>query len=429
MLLRFGVSNHLSIRDYQELSFTTSSLKDRREGLIDCEVAPNGSILPAVVIYGPNASGKSNFVDAIGAMRSMVLWSQTRGEPDGGVPPRRPFRLDSVSSKTPSRFDIDFVIDGVRHHYGFETSSRVFETEWLYAFPKSHQRTLFERDRGKFHFGRGLRGQNNNIAGLTRPNSLYLSAAAQNGHEYLSKVFGFFRSILGVQDIDVPGMAASAEMTEKGGVDQRVIDFLKKIDTGVTGYRRKETKLSEEERTVHREFIAMVKRISGTRSDIEMDDDDKRITFELAHRGRNDEDVYLELEQESAGTRRLLIVLGSACQALDGGLPLCVDELDASLHTQASEAVLGLFCMPESNLKGAQLIATTHDTNLLKSSVLRRDQVWFTEKDSEGATRLYPLTDIRTRRGDDLRKGYLQGRYGAVPLTGKRFEQPDHNLS
>ena len=418
MLLRFGVSNHLSIRDYQELSFVTSSLKDRREGLIDCEAAPNGSILPAVVIYGPNASGKSNFVDAIGAMRSMVLWSQTRGEPDGGVPPRRPFRLDSVSSNKSSRFDIDFVVDDVRHHYGFETSAKVFETEWLYAFPKSHQRTLFERDRGKFRFGRGLRGQNNSIAGLTRPNSLYLSAAAQNGHEYLSKIYRFFRSILGVQDIDVPGTAASAQMSEEGGVDQRVIDFLKKINTGVTGYRRRETEISEEERAVHQEFIAMVKRISGNRGDIGMDDDDKRVTFELAHRGRNDGDFFLELEQESAGTRRLLIVLGSACRALDGGQALCVDELDASLHTQASEAVLELFCIREKNPKGAQLIATTHDTNLMESPMLRRDQVWFTEKDPEGATQLYPLTDIRSRKGDNIQKGYLQGRYGAVPLTG-----------
>ena len=213
-------------------------------------------------------------------------------------------------------------------------------------------------------------------------------------------------------------MAASAQMSEAGGVDQRVIDFLKKINTGVTGYRRRETEISEEERTVHREFIAMVKRIAGNRGDIEMDDDYKQVTFELAHRGRNDGDFFLELEQESAGTRRLLIVLGSACQALDGGQALCVDELDASLHTQASEAVLELFCIREKNPKGAQLIATTHDTNLMESPMLRRDQVWFTEKDPEGATQLYPLTDIRSRKGDNIQKGYLQGRYGAVPLTG-----------
>jgi hypothetical protein len=97
---------------------------------------------------------------------------------------------------------------------------------------------------------------------------------------------------------------------------------------------------------------------------------------------------------------------------------MVVDELDASLHTQACEALLALFASPKTNPKGAQLIATTHDTNLLRSPLLRRDQVWFTEKDGEGATHLYPLTDFRTRKGDNLERGYLQGRYGAIPFAG-----------
>lgn len=418
MLLRFGVSNHLSIKDYQELSFATSSLKDQREGLIDCDVAPNRSVLPAVVIYGPNASGKSNFIAAIRAMQSMILWSQTRGEPDGGVPPRRAFKLDRASSGVPSRFDVDFVVDGVRHHYGFETSSKTFEAEWLYAFPKSHQRALFERQGNDFRFGRGLRGQNNSIAGLTRPNSLFLSAAAQNGHEYLSRIFGFFRSILNAGNISVPGMAASAQITEEGGLDPRVISFLENMNTGVVDYRQREVELPEEIRAVRQELATVLKKITDTPDDIEMDEDDKHVILELAHRGRDGEAIFLDLDLESAGTRRLLIVLGLAYRALDRGWLVCVDELDASLHTQASEAVLKLFCSRERNPKGAQIIATTHDTNLLKSSVLRRDQVWFTEKDPEGSTQLYPLTDIRTRKGDDIRRGYLQGRYGAIPFGG-----------
>ena len=117
MLLRFSVSNHLSIRDSQELSFVPSSLKDESAGLIDCPAAPNGSLLPATVIYGPNASGKSNLIDAVYTMRLLVLWSQTIGEPIGGpydgVVPRYPFKLDPASSQTPSSFDIDFVVDGV----------------------------------------------------------------------------------------------------------------------------------------------------------------------------------------------------------------------------------------------------------------------------------------------------------------------------
>ena len=414
MLLRFGVSNHLSIRDFQELSFVASSLKDRDEGLIPCAAAPKGTVVPAAVIYGANASGKSNLVSAMRTMRRMVLFSQTRGEPGGGVP-RQPFRLDAACSGEPSRFEIDFVIDGVRHHYGFEASDSAFESEWLYDFPGSRRRMLFEREGSEFRFGRGLKGRNNIIADLTRPNSLYLSAAAQNKHERLSRVFGYFRSIHGVYAADFPGAVVSRRLAEKEPND-RVIKFLGRIGTGVIGYRRKETETPEEIKALHQEIDAAIrKRLKGAVR-FEPDTDSKQVAIELAHRSRDGEQIYLDLDLESAGTRRLLFVLGFAFQALDEGTPLFVDELDASLHTQATEAVLRLFCSPETKPKGAQLVATTHDPNLMRAPVLRRDQLWFTEKDADGATQLYPLTDIRTRKGDDIEKGYLQGRYGAVPF-------------
>ena len=414
MLLRFGVSNHLSIRDFQEQSFVASSLKDRDEGLIPCTTAPKGTVVPAAVIYGANASGKSNLMDAMETLRQMVLFSQTQGEPGGGVL-RQSFRLDAAFSGEPSRFELDFVIDGVRHHYGFEMSDDAFESEWLYDFPSSRRRTLFEREGGEFHFGRGLKGRNAVIADLTRPNSLYLSAAAQNKHERLSRVFGYFRSIHGVYAADFPGAVVSRRLAEKEP-DDRVIKFLERIGTGVVGYQRKETETPKEIKALHQEIDAAIrKRLKGAVR-FESDVDSKQVAIELAHRSRDGEQIYLELDSESAGTRRLLVMLGFAFQALDEGTPLFVDELDASLHTQAAEAVLRLFCSPETNPKGAQLVATTHDTNLMRAPMLRRDQLWFTEKGSDGATRLYPLTDIRTRKGDDIEKGYLQGRYGAVPF-------------
>ncbi len=137
---------------------------------------------------------------------------------------------------------------------------------------------------------------------------------------------------------------------------------------------------------------------------------------ELVHSGRDNEPIPLDLDRASAGTRRLLAVMRIVCRALDEGTPVLVDELDASSHTHASEAVLRLFCRAQSNPKGAQLLATTHATNLMKSSSLRRDQFWFTQKDAEGATQIYPLTDFKTRWGDNFELGYLQGRYGAVPF-------------
>ena len=135
MLLRFAVENHLSICERQELSFAASSLKDQSDGLIDCEAVGSGAVVPAVVIYGANASGKTNFVNALSTMRGMVLWSQTKGEPSGGVP-RHEYLLDPSFSEKPSCFEIDFVFDGIRYHYGFEATDEAFTSEWLYEIPK-----------------------------------------------------------------------------------------------------------------------------------------------------------------------------------------------------------------------------------------------------------------------------------------------------
>ena len=423
MLLRFGVSNHLSIRDFQELSFVASSLKDRDEGLIPCAVAPKGMVVPAAVIYGANASGKSNLVKAMGIMLIMVRDSHRHGRPGDGVL-RQPFALDPTCAGKPSRFEIDFVIDGVRHYYGFEASDTAFESEWLYDFPGSRRRMLFERKGGEFRFGRRLKGRNNIIADLTRSNSLYLSAAAQNGHERLSQVSGYFRSVHGVYATALPGMVVSVHLAEKE-TDDRAIDFLGKIGTGVVGHRRKEREFEIDIEAFQRDMLAAMRKQADLPASLETTmGGNWRTAIELAHRNQNGEKVYFDLDLESAGTRRLLFVLGFAFQALDEGTPLFVDELDASLHTQAAEAVLRLFCSPETNPKGAQLVATTHDTNLMRAPVLRRDQLWFTEKDADGATQLYPLTDIRTRKGDDIEKGYLQGRYGAVP-----FDDPLSDLA
>ena len=415
MLLRFGVSNHLSIHGYQELLLGASSLKDRNEGLINCPAAATGSVLPTALVYGANASGKSNLVDALETMRNMVLCSQIRWEPGGGVL-RHPFLLDEAASRTPSRFDLDFVVDGVRYHYGFTASDKAFESEWLYAVPRSHVRTLFERTGAEFRFGRGLKGQNRTVAGLTRSNSLFLSAAAQSGHRQLSNVFGYFRSIRSTADIAVPGAGASPEPSDRG-VDDRVIGFLKKIDTGVVGCRKREIGFLDKWRTFRGEAVAAMKGTIEVPDGLERDMHGMRTDIELAHCGQGGDAIHFEPDWESAGTQRLLFVVGLVFRAFDEGVPLLADELDTSLHTHSVEALLKLFRSPAVNARGAQLVATTHDTNLLAARALRRDEIWFAEKDTAGATRLYPLTDFQARKGDNIERGYLQGRYGAVPLA------------
>lgn len=416
MLLRFSVTNHLSFWDKQELSLVASSLKDVEAGLLDCPAINGPKFLPAVVIYGANASGKSNFVGALAYMRSQIHGSHLRGEPGGGVK-RMHFALDPNCAKTPSKFDIDFISNSVRYHYGFESSDEAFISEWLYAFPRGSRQMLFERKGRGFKFGRNLKGRNKVISDLTRPNSLFLSAAIQNDHKQLSAAAEFFQSLRIDRAVSIPGELVSMQLAEKD-VDERVIEFLGKIGTGVVAYRRQEKELDTRYLTMQREIYSALQ--SGGMEDEkgEFELNTKEISIELAHRGPGGDSVFLNLNRESAGTRRLLILLGRIYRALDRGGLLLIDELDASLHTQACEALLALFSRPEINTRGAQMIATTHDTNLLRSSLLRRDQVWFTEKDLEGATHLYPLTDIRTREGDNIGRGYLQGRFGAIPFAG-----------
>ena len=417
MLLRFSVQNHLSIKEKQELSLVASSLKDREEGLIACDAVPGKRVLPAAVIYGANASGKTNLLRALGFMRGAVLFSHSRGEPGEPIP-RSPFRLDPACAVAPSVFELDFMVAGERYHYGFEALDDVFQSEWLYAFPNNRRQMLFERKAdNSFEFGRGLKGRNRVIEDLTRPNSLFLSAAAQNNHEQLSPVARFFSEMRTAFDIDVPGPVLSQTLIDDD-MSPRVIDFLKKLETGIIDYRRTEQEIPEEIKKVNRAIDAAIADVNKKPFSSDADDKATMSILELAHRDREGNPVYFDVGEESAGTQRLLGVLGRVYRTLDKGSVLVIDELDASLHTQASEAVLALVSTAERNAKGAQLITTTHDTNLLRSTLLRRDQIWFTEKDEGGATHLYPLSDFSTRKGDNIEKGYLQGRFGAIPFAG-----------
>jgi AAA15 family ATPase/GTPase len=413
MLLRFGVTNHRSLRDRQELSLVASSLNDSPVGLIESRHAPGHKLLPVLVIYGANASGKTNLVSAIRWMRSAILYSHSRGEPDAAVG-RTPFALDPAFGSSPSNFEADFIVDDVRYHYGFEVTNVAFTAEWLFAFPNERRQALFERDGMNFRFGRNLKGRNQIISELTRSNSLFLSAAAQNGHEELTRISKFFQSIASGELYEHELMKNLTDAT----IDARVIAFLKAAGTGVIDYRLKDVELPPELREFQQGLNTLVKGLN--KFQIEgFSLDEKAAHLQFAHQGADGGSVYFDLQQESDGTRRLLRLLIPAFRALDAGAIMAVDELDSSLHTQACELVVALFSSPVTNSKGAQLIATTHDTNLLVSSHLRRDQVWLAEKDPEGATHVYPLTDFHTRKSDNLERGYLEGRYGAIPFAGR----------
>lgn len=243
-----------------------------------------------------------------------------------------------------------------------------------------------------------------------RPNSLFLSAALQNGHEELTRIASFFEKIQFVRSVTV----LRAELSHE--IDNRIIETLHRIGTGIIDFRLVEPQPTDFEVSFERKVKNLISKLSSSGSRFDFKAVHSKI--ELAHRDLSGTNIFFKADDESAGTRRLLLIFAAAYKVLDEGALLVIDELDASLHTQACEAVLALFSNRAKNQKGAQLLATTHDTNLMRSTLLRRDQIWFTEKDQAGATHLFPLSDVKTRQGDNIEKGYLQGRFGAIPFSG-----------
>jgi uncharacterized protein len=408
MLIQFRVENHRSLRDEQVLSMVAAKV-DEGDARFIRPADLGEALLPAVALYGANASGKSNVLGALGFMSDAVLRSHRLWDPEGGTP-QDPFALSSKANE-PSLYEVDIAVDGMRCRYGFVLSAARVEEEWLYAWPHGQKETWFEREGDAFAFGAHLHGENDVIRGLTRPNSLFLSAAAQNNHMMLLPVYGWFHPAR----FDLRGGRAARRLPlprlgelfsgEKQRIQDAIGRLLQAADTGIVDIR------------------------VDKRDDPAGTSGGRRVSLYLRHKTDDEERSWLPLASESDGTITLLDIALDLVRILERGGLLCVDELEASLHPMVALELLRLFHDPKQNPQGAQLVFTTHDTNLLGdvcgNTPLRRDQVWFTEKDKDGATHLYPLSDFHPREEENLERGYLQGRYGAVPYLGRLVTTED----
>jgi uncharacterized protein len=412
MLLRFKFSNYRSFRAEQELSLVAGPLNDHSEGVFEVPGLKE-RVLPVAAIYGANASGKTTVLRALQFMDRAIHDSHRRWEPEQAIP-LDPFAGEAAESLT--RFAVDFVHGDIRHQYGFAVNSTAVQEEWLHVYPKGKRQAWFERKAGRpISFSEKLAGENRVIEQLTRNNSLFLSAAAQNNHEMLLPIYNWFWNTLTF----VGGGRRSlrkqtVEMCNDAETRSLITRLLCSADLGIAD-------LSVEVENVSEEFREKAKKAAEALVSIfeispeAFPDEATRSAVKLLHR-INGRLLPFDLEQESAGTVAYLALLGPLVEALRGGGLICVDELDSSLHPLIAIEIMRLFEDHGQNLKCAQLIFNTHDTNLLNTGILRRDQIWFTEKDAKGESHLYPLTDFKPRREENLESGYLQGRYGAIPF-------------
>lgn len=436
MLIELRVENHRSIRDEQTLTMTAGRV-GRAKGPSPRDVV-GYRVLPVAAIYGANASGKSNVLSALGFMRDAVLDSHPAWPPHGGVP-REAFAWGGKADE-PSMFEATFVLDGVRYQYGFVLDQQRVLEEWLFAWPKGRQQTWLERDGDAFSFGEHLHGENRAVEKVTRPNALFLSTAARHRHEQLGAVFGWFERLLMVRVLGYKQRYADAmPATVAAAVFAAAAAAAAASAESPTGMIRVSDLVPipyPEDRIGTLPFVGSEE---ATQLRNLMRAADVGITDYLVTKGRQgrssgpqrrvlmrhdvgEDDAWLPLDQESAGTRALFRLGPAVIRALATGTPLIIDELESSLHPLVALQLVNAFNDPAANPRNAQLLFTTHDTNLLGTTLgstpLRRDQIWLTEKDPKGATSLYPLTDYKPRKAENLERGYLQGRYGAIPFLG-----------
>jgi uncharacterized protein len=416
MLIEFRVENHRSIRDEQVLSMEAAQLGDENDPRPRIVPGWPEKILPVAAIYGANASGKSNVLAALAFMQEAVTDSQRAWSPDEGIP-REPFAWGEKRTG-PSTFEVSFILGTIRYDYGFTLNDGIFLEEWLKAWADGEPESLFAREEDSYTFGKNLGGENKVIEGVTRPNALFLSAAAQLKHPQLSSLFSWFSSVeaIGLPARRTPSVLVRSESTlaylleqaeatatrplfkDELGLESLLdgfISLLKNADIGIVDVRKKEQTRPSRVRPWQ---------------------------FELKHQSEGD-DAWLPLEEESKGTRTLFRLALPILRTIRYGGILLVDEQESSMHPNLAEGIVRQFNDPKINKSNAQLIFSTHDTNLLGNltgtPALRRDQVWLTEKDPKGATELYPLTNFKPREGtENIERGYIQGRYGAIPFLG-----------
>ena len=427
MLIEFSVENFASFKDSVTLSLVAArGIKSRNRSLdadnlipVDAEL----NLLVSTVVYGPNAGGKSNLVKAAAFMRDFVQTS-FRDLPAGASINVKPFRLNNLTIQKPSVFEIVFLVDKKQFRYGFSVNPQKVEREWLFMIPKAKEIVLFEREGQKIHVNPSNSNAREFRAILTllgrinaeeplKANSLFLSVAAQNNGALARQLMGWFTNLRFMSGLDDLGYRGFTIQQFKNSTQQaRINDLVHRLDVGIDAIEMvnvdREEMLIGAPRQVRDLFESM-----GQSETVALRSHHKV----LDEQGQPvDQTTFDLLQEESDGTQKLFFMAGPILEALENGRVLWVDEMEARLHPNLTSAIVGLFNSLTSNPKRSQLIFTTHDTNLLDLHKMRRDQIWFIDKDKTSASRLYSLAEFKIRNDDSsLEDDYIKGRYGATP--------------
>ena len=435
MLIEFSVENHRVFREKQTFSMVASAAVGRAGEGYATGFSAVSHVHREACLFGANASGKSSLIDAMNFMSNFVKASFRRQA--GKTIPVEPFAFHAEWLGKPSEFEVVFIQDETLYEYGFAlTHERVVE-EWLFSRPKNsgRQRRIFTRfydeNKGTYEWEISplhLKGERDSWRSQTRPDALFLSTAVQLDAEGLKAPYNWFSEKLEI--IDFKDFRLSVRYTlsrfKEDGWKERILRFLCEIDIPVQDIIvEEEENLSWDDlddlpsnlQSGFREMKSTIEKIRKGMQE-EFSTNNKILSAELMRRNNEKIPVHLNIQKESSGTIGLLALSGHIMEVLDSGKVLVVDDLNSGLHPLAFRHLITMFGDMETNRNNAQLIFTTHETSITEedSDCMGRDQIWLIEKDNKSFdARLFPFSDYKTRKSVSFGKGYLQGRYGAIP--------------
>ena len=423
MLLNFAVTNYRSIKERQVFSLMSVEGLPHEDSLLRSK--DGIQILPVALLFGGNASGKSNILRAFGMMRQMVL-NSVRLNPDDTLDEYEPFLLDEESRNNDTEFEAEFIIRGERgieqrYRYGVAFSENLITEEWLYRYEESNETELFSRNKDKVQVNEMAFAEGKGKEDTLNSNRLFLSLIAQLNGIQSKEIISWFKRGQFVTASKMPQckILTSSLLRDReklieddmGLLIDRALTFLSNIDMGIT-----ELSIKEESVTLPKELPEKIKKILSQdgRTSLKMYSTHNRYNKEGEIIGK---EVFSIENNESEGTQKITELLGVIFLTLWSGRLLVIDELDAKLHPLLTRAIIQLFTNPKINEHGAQLVFTTHDTNQLHLDYVRRDEIWFTEKSPVEATELYSHIEFKDfdQFTDDITEQYVNGRYGAIP--------------
>lgn len=439
MLIQFIVENFLSFESETIFNLISTAQKEHQEQQI--KTTKGFSLLSISALYGANASGKSNLIKAIAFAKDLII----QGTKPDQIIPQKFFRLNKDCFTKPSKFEFLIYIDSKIYHYYFSFDKYKIHEEWLYVkknkkFVKYFDRLVSDNGESKYNFGTSFINKSSKkdyqfyefVMKGTRKNQLFLTEAIEKNIDNLKALYDWFHYTLDIIHAD----SLYALLPFRTKEDEKFSNFLgsilKKISTDIEGIHSNEIHIDFEKQfpdmpeNIKNDIVNKVNQNAGfiiseggKQYSIFQDENEKltllKLNIKHKIKGTNDT-INFELEEESDGTQRFIHLTPALVNLINNKKVMFIDELDRRLHPLLSKLFIEIYLRLRHN--NSQLIFATHEVNLLNSKILRRDEIWFAEKDEHGASHLTSLAEFKVRDDLNIQKGYLNGRFGAIPMMG-----------